>query len=99
MSFPVPSPRELRWSFIVVAVPASGAPLPAHPPAQLTLIDAGQSVAKYAHGAIADERALILGEVYRRGGQWKLRAVGQPRRMTIVSRPKPLRVTANPSLR
>lgn len=44
----------------------------------LTLSDAhGQELLHFAVPGAADETAFLLGELYRRNGQWKLRALGQ----------------------
>lgn len=39
--------------------------------------EAGQELLRFAVTDAGEESALVLGELYRRGGQWKLRAVGQ----------------------
>ncbi|WP_280217584.1 TerD family protein [Nocardia neocaledoniensis] len=41
------------------------------------LDDAGRSLAQYVTSDATTERAFVFGEVYRRGGAWKVRAVGQ----------------------
>ncbi len=38
---------------------------------------AGQSLAEYVTADAATESAFVFGEVYRRGGDWKVRAVGK----------------------
>ncbi|MGW4280634.1 TerD family protein [Nocardia sp. NPDC004750] len=38
---------------------------------------AGQSLAEYVTADATSESAFVFGEVYRRGGEWKVRAVGQ----------------------
>ncbi|WP_329405746.1 TerD family protein [Nocardia vinacea] len=44
----------------------------------LSIVDrAGQSLAQYATSDATTESAFLFGEVYRRGGKWKIRAVGQ----------------------
>ncbi|MEU5774562.1 TerD family protein [Streptomyces venezuelae] len=45
---------------------------------RLTLADsAGDDLLRYAIGDTGSVSAFIFGEIYRRGGEWKLRAVGQ----------------------
>ncbi|WP_409234909.1 TerD family protein [Streptomyces sp. PA5.6] len=45
---------------------------------RLTLADsAGDDLARYAIGDTGSVSAFIFGEIYRRGGEWQLRAVGQ----------------------
>ncbi len=41
------------------------------------LDDTGRSLAEYVTSDATTERAFVFGEVYRRGGAWKFRAVGQ----------------------
>ncbi|MFX0575253.1 TerD family protein [Nocardia nepalensis] len=44
----------------------------------LRVVDAaGHSLAEYATADATTESAFVFGEVYRRGGEWKVRAVGQ----------------------
>ena len=46
--------------------------------ARIAVSVGGQAVAEYEVGPeVSAESALIFGELYRRGGQWKFRAVGQ----------------------
>jgi stress response protein SCP2 len=44
---------------------------------RLVLLDGGRELARFAVTGTSTEKALILGELYRRGDRWKLRAVGQ----------------------
>lgn len=45
----------------------------------LRLLDGGRELARFAYGGkdFADEKAVMLGELYRKDGQWRFMAVGQ----------------------
>jgi tellurite resistance protein TerA len=45
----------------------------------LRLLDSGRELARFAYGGkdFADEKAVMLGELYRKDGQWRFMAVGQ----------------------
>jgi stress response protein SCP2 len=62
---------------IVLAASADGGTFGQVPALQLVLADAsGAEIASFAMSA-ANETAFVGGELYRRGGSWKFRAVGQ----------------------
>ena len=62
---------------IVLAASADGGTFGQVPALQLVLADAsGAEIASFAMSA-ANEAAFVGGELYRRGGSWKFRAVGQ----------------------
>ena len=64
---------------IVLAASADGGTFGAVPALHLRLVDTdtGADVARFDIGDATTETALIFGEIYRRAGQWKFRAVGQ----------------------
>ncbi|QKV96822.1 TerD family protein [Streptomyces sp. NA02950] len=75
-------PRRLRPDaerITVVVSPADPAtPLGRLPvPALTVLADGGVPVARFTPPRPAQETLLLLAEVYRRGGRWKVRALGQ----------------------
>jgi hypothetical protein len=45
--------------------------------AKITVLQGGQPVVSYAIGGLTTETGLVFGELYRRQGAWKFRAVGQ----------------------
>jgi len=45
--------------------------------AKITVISGGQPVVSFALQGLTTETGLVFGELYRRGGDWKFRAVGQ----------------------
>ncbi|MER5767274.1 TerD family protein [Streptomyces sp. NPDC001985] len=64
---------------VVVAVSAGGAGFGEVPGLHVRLVDAasGAELARYDSADATVETALVLGELYRRQGAWKFRAVGQ----------------------
>lgn len=63
---------------VVIAASAGGGGFGQVPELQLQLLDeAGTALVVFAMREARSETALVAGELYRRGGGWKLRAVGQ----------------------
>lgn len=64
---------------VVVASPEQpGTPFGAQPPPQITVADsAGRTIARLTPTTLRSETAALLAELYRRGQQWKVRAIGQ----------------------
>lgn len=64
---------------VVLAASASGGPFGAVPDLHLRVVDSdtGADVARFDITDATSETAFVFGELYRRGGQWKFRAVGQ----------------------
>jgi hypothetical protein len=64
---------------VVVGASADGGTFGQVPGLYLQVVDAasGRELARFEIGDASTETAFLFGEVYRRGGGWKLRAVGQ----------------------
>ncbi|HEX2315357.1 MAG TPA: CAP domain-containing protein [Thermomonospora sp.] len=62
---------------VVVSPAEPGAALAGLPAPRLVVRAGGVSVAGFTVPRVGRETVLLLGEVYRRGGSWKLRALGQ----------------------
>ncbi|MGE7439816.1 TerD family protein [Kitasatospora sp. NPDC001175] len=64
---------------VVLAASSDGGPFGALPGLHLRVLDShsGQEVARFEDTGASSETAFVLGELYRRGGGWKFRAVGQ----------------------
>ncbi|TDD76796.1 stress response protein [Actinomadura rubrisoli] len=64
---------------IALTASADGGPFGAVPDLTLQLLDAasGAPIAEFAITDAAAETAMVAGELYRRGGGWRFRAVGQ----------------------
>ncbi|MGW5673793.1 TerD family protein [Streptomyces sp. NPDC003860] len=64
---------------IVLAASADGGPFGRVPGLYARVVDAvsGAELARYESGDATVETALVLGELYRRQGAWKFRAIGQ----------------------
>lgn len=72
-------PSEVTVVAITASLDGTGLPsFAAAGPVSTTIADAiGTPVAAYRADALGQENALVCLEVYRRGGAWKIRAVGQ----------------------
>src|SRR5207302_1337357 len=62
---------------VAVTVSADGAAFRDVAGLRIVLAGAGAELLRFDVPAAADETAVLLGELYRRGGGWKFRAVGQ----------------------
>lgn len=64
---------------IAVVVSADGGTFAQAPGLEVQVLDAGsgQPIARFADVGATSETALVAGELYRRAGAWKFRAVGQ----------------------
>ena len=73
-------PRGLRPGaerVVVLVSPADGGPLGRLPAPRLTVQAGGREVAGFVAGGLDTETVAQIAELYRAGGRWKLRAVGQ----------------------
>jgi stress response protein SCP2 len=63
---------------VVIAASAAG-PFADVPELALSLVDAadGTEIARFTAMGVSSETALVVGELYRRAGGWKFRAIGQ----------------------
>lgn len=64
---------------VLIVAAAYGGTFGQLPEVRLRIVDTvgGAESARFTHQGATVERALVLGELYRRGGAWKFRAVGQ----------------------
>ncbi|NHC12991.1 VWA domain-containing protein [Motilibacter deserti] len=64
---------------VVIGASSDGGPFGSVPGLHLRVLDAdsGAELVRFDIGDASTETAFVFGELYRRGGQWKFRAVGQ----------------------
>uniref|UniRef100_UPI000A718C35 TerD family protein n=1 Tax=Peterkaempfera griseoplana TaxID=66896 RepID=UPI000A718C35 len=70
---------EASVETVVLAASSDGGVFGALPGLYLSVLDAGSGaeLARFQDPGATSETAFVLGELYRRGGGWKFRAVGQ----------------------
>jgi stress response protein SCP2 len=70
-------PAEVEKIVVTASIDGGGVFAGTTPTATVRGVDDGSVVATFAPTGLSSETALVVVEIYRRGGAWKVRAVGQ----------------------